>query len=220
MKVGDVGQMLPIDQPGALRARFAGVHDLVAAEVVDLTAAQLDWQSDRWAWSRWSIRRQLGHIASCSYGWLCVKWGPVLYPGGLPGEHVALASMTPEERVEQIVRLDAAGLLERLDRAMGLALEALDRETPRSLKEKRITVQIDAPWDFMARAHAEGVVKDADDPFRWRFTLEATLRHVYFEAITHLYNIQRLKRAQGMTTRVEVPFEGYWAQDDWDRSEP
>ncbi|MCH8283611.1 MAG: hypothetical protein IIC20_03435, partial [Chloroflexi bacterium] len=73
MKVGDVGQMLPIDRPGALRARFAGVHDLVAAEVMDLTAAQLDWQSDRWAWSRWSIRRQLGHIASCSYGWLCVK---------------------------------------------------------------------------------------------------------------------------------------------------
>ena len=32
--------------------------------------------------------------------------------------------------------------------------------------------------------------------------------------------VQRLKQAQGMTTRVEVPFEGYWAQDDWDRSEP
>ena len=51
-------------------------------------------------------------------------------------------------------------------------------------------------------------------------TLEATFRHLYFEIITHLYNIQRLKRAQGLTTRVEIPYEGYWALPDWDRTEP
>ena len=51
-------------------------------------------------------------------------------------------------------------------------------------------------------------------------TIEATLRHIYFEETTHLYNIQRLKRAQGLPTLVEVPRVGYWVVDGWDRSEP
>ena len=37
---------------------------------------------------------------------------------------------------------------------------------------------------------------------------------------THLYNIQRLKRVQGIPTVVEVPRVGYWMLDGWDRSEP
>jgi hypothetical protein len=41
-----------------------------------------------------------------------------------------------------------------------------------------------------------------------------------FEETTHLYNIQRLKRAQGLSTIVEVPPVGYWVLDGWDRSEP
>jgi hypothetical protein len=51
-------------------------------------------------------------------------------------------------------------------------------------------------------------------------TIEAILRHIYFEETTHLYNIQRLKRAQGLCTTVAVPRVGYWALDGWDRSEP
>jgi hypothetical protein len=46
------------------------------------------------------------------------------------------------------------------------------------------------------------------------------LRHLYFEEVTHLYNVQRLKRAQGLPTVVVVPRVGYWVLDGWDRSEP
>ncbi len=42
----------------------------------------------------------------------------------------------------------------------------------------------------------------------------------YFEIITHVYNIQRLKRAQGLSPAVEVPKECYWVLPEWDRSEP
>ena len=45
-------------------------------------------------------------------------------------------------------------------------------------------------------------------------TLEATIRHVYFEETTHLYNIQRLKRAQGLPTVVDIPRVGYWVLPD------
>jgi hypothetical protein len=50
-------------------------------------------------------------------------------------------------------------------------------------------------------------------------TLEGTFRHLYFEELTHLYNIQRLKRAQGLPTVVEIPRIGYWILEAWDRSE-
>jgi hypothetical protein len=51
-------------------------------------------------------------------------------------------------------------------------------------------------------------------------TLEATLRHIYFEETIHLSNIQRLTRAQGLSTVVGVPRGGYWVVDGGDRSEP
>ena len=49
--------------------------------------------------------------------------------------------------------------------------------------------------------------------------LEATMRHIYFEEVTHLFNVQRLKRAQGLQTVSDVPEVGYWTLDGWDRSE-
>ena len=50
--------------------------------------------------------------------------------------------------------------------------------------------------------------------------LEATFLHRYYEYIAHISNIQRLKKAQGLEPATEIPFEGYWALPDWDKSEP
>ena len=71
----------------------------------------------------------------------------------------------------------------------------------------------------MSRAHHTGITAEGD-PASGTMTLEATFRHIYFEEVTHLYNIQRLKKAQGLQLSVEVPEVGYWMLDDWDRSEP
>ena len=49
--------------------------------------------------------------------------------------------------------------------------------------------------------------------------LEGSIRHVYFEEITHLFNIQRLKRAQGLPTVSDLPKVGYWTLGGWDISE-
>jgi hypothetical protein len=52
------------------------------------------------------------------------------------------------------------------------------------------------------------------------FSLETIFRHRYYEHITHLYNIQRIKLAQGLATKSEVPIEGYMALAGWDLSKP
>ena len=84
---------------------------------------------------------------------------------------------------------------------------------------KRRLRQVSQQGDLSAKAHPTGVTP-TDDPENVAITLEYTMRHVYFEEITHLYNIQRLKRAQGLPNVVEVPRVGYWVVDGWDRSEP
>jgi len=74
-------------------------------------------------------------------------------------------------------------------------------------------------WRLMQQAYTSGLTLD-EASGKVVMTIEATLRHIYFEETTHLYNIQRLKRAQGLSTIVTVPRVGYWVLDGWDRSEP
>ena len=72
----------------------------------------------------------------------------------------------------------------------------------------------------MRKAHPVGVTLVDATNKEIDITLEATFRHMYFEEITHLYNVHRLKRAQGLPTVVPLPRTGYWVLDGWDRSEP
>ena len=76
-----------------------------------------------------------------------------------------------------------------------------------------------AQSDLMIKAHSTGFTVTRE-PDKEIMTLEASMRHIYFEEITHLYNIQRLKRAQGLPGVVDLPRVGYWVVDGWDRSEP
>ena len=96
----------------------------------------------------------------------------------------------------------------------------LSRETVGSLRSKEMQIEGGGPWANYPQLYPSALRRDSVDASLLYVTLEATFQHRYYEHITHLYNIQRLKRAQGLAARVEVPFEGYWALPDWDRSEP
>ena len=80
-------QSIPDHAPASrLFPEYAGLYDLIAAEVEGLTDAQLDWTSERFEWAEWSIRRQTSHMASLLFRWLIVRWGDVLFPEGDHGE--------------------------------------------------------------------------------------------------------------------------------------
>ena len=72
----------------------------------------------------------------------------------------------------------------------------------------------------MGQAHTDGRRLDPSDPEKAFINLEYTFRHIWFEGLTHLYNIQRLKRAQGLAPTVQLPNEGYHTVPGWDVSEP
>jgi hypothetical protein len=64
-------------------------------------------------------------------------------------------------------------------------------------------------WRHVIQVLPRGAWVDAQDPQWMHFTLEGSLWMLYYEVLTHLYTIQRLKRAQDLPTRVVLPRVGY-----------
>ena len=214
--------IVPDDAQGsALFPEYATLYDLVAREVEGLTDEQLDFTSEHWAWAEWSIRRQLSHMANLIYGWLLVRWGNILFPqdnhSESDGKGWTASGFDP--RLDETQYWEVSVVLHKLSDAITLAQQVLADHTVGFLRRQTYLRDFPAHWHLMIQAHPHGVTP-AEEPDKLVMTLEATFRHMYFEEITHLYNIQRLKRAQGLSTVVEVPRVGYWTLDEWDRSEP
>jgi hypothetical protein len=64
-------------------------------------------------------------------------------------------------------------------------------------------------WRHVIQVLPRGAWVDAQDPQWMWFTLEGSLWMLYYEVLTHLYTIQRLKRAQDLPMRVVLPRVGY-----------
>jgi hypothetical protein len=219
-----VNEAIPVTAPGtALFPQFESeLFQMICEEIEGLTDAQLDFDSDRWEWSLWSIRRNLSHMASGDLRWFWQRWGQVLFPDGLPEgkEFDDLLDSPHDRRLDEDLYWDTVIILEKLRLGMDLAWRILNNETVGSLREKTSHGGGTGFFAQYPQLFPGGVKPDPEDPTRSLITLEASFLHRYYEYITHLYNIQRLKRAQGLQARVEIPFEGYWAMPDWDRSEP
>ena len=198
------------------------LYRMVSGELAGLTDEQLDFESDQWGWSQWSIRRNLSHMASGDYRWLWQRWGRELFPNGLPnGDEIDRLLDSPYDR-----RLDANKyweldvLLTKLREALDFAWSVLEAETVVSCRTREIETNNGGMWPGLMEAGYRGIRPNDSDPAKLYITLEATFRHRYFEYTTHLYNIQRLKRAQGLTAIAKIPMEGYLALPGWDLSEP
>jgi hypothetical protein len=219
-----VEQQLPDDAPAtSLFPQYeSDLYQMIAGEVEGLTDQQLDFESDRWEWSKWSIRRNLSHMASGDFRWLVVRWGDQLFPEGPPDieDLDSIVNSPFDRRLDETRYWAVADILKRLREGLDLSKYILSRETVASIQEKEIPNSRTGLWTSCSAVHPRGVRPDPNNPDQVFISLEATFRHRYYEYTTHLYNIQRLKRAQGLPSRVQIPFEGYWALPDWDRSEP
>ena len=199
------------------------LHRMVSREVEGLTDEQLDWHSDQWEWSKWSIRLQVSHMATFPRGWLLRRWGEQLFPQGTSQLGV-LADFSPSSSgpwLEESKFWALPDLVDQVDASMRLAQHVLSSETVGSLRQKEVSVPGGTEfWRMAAPAFPTGLREDPCDPANIRLTLETTFRHLYYEFTTHLFNIQRLKRAQGLAATVEIPLEGYWVLPHWDKSKP
>ena len=198
------------------------LFEMVSSELTGLIDAQLDFESDRWGWSEWSIRRNLSHMASGDYRWFWQRWRQELFPEGSPNgdEMDRLLDSPYDRRLDENLYWELGILLEKLRQALDFAWSILERETAGSCRTREIETNNGGMWPGLMEAGYTGIRPNDSDPDKLYITLEATYRHRYFEYITHLYNIQRLKRAQGLPAVNKIPMEGYLALPGWDLSEP
>ena len=218
---------IPDEAPAALLfPQFeSSLYQMAASEVEGLSAAQLDFESPKWGWSEWSIRRHLSHMASGNFRWFWQRWGLQMFPGGpppnvpSPQETEAMTQSKYDRRLDEDLYWDVAVILEKLRQGLALGQAILANETAGSVRTKEFEFSDTGEWPWFYNVHT-GLRRDIEVPTKVWYTLETIFRHRYFEHITHLYNIQRIKLAQGLTLKVEVPIEGYMALPGWDLSTP
>ena len=214
-------QTITNDSPGsALFPEFDTLYDLIANEVEGLTDDQLDWTSEDYGWAEWSIRVQLSHMASLIYRWLILRWGDVTFPNGEHGvEDVnGLAASPYDRRMDDTKYYELQDILTKLREGIDLARRVLAERNVGFLRSHTVTVTLDGGWGLMIQAHPTAITP-TEQANTVTMQFEGSIRHIYFEEITHLFNIQRLKRAQGLPTLSDLPRVGYWTLDDWDVSE-
>ena len=215
---------LPNDAPATnLFPQFNDqLYQMISVEVQDLTDAQLDFESDRWEWSKWSIRRNLSHMASGDFRWFWTRWGEELFPEGLANsrEIEALLDSPYDRRLDESKFWAVDDILGILRKGLDFAWSVLSSETVGSMRSKEIESADNDMWSGIRQANYPGIRLNPNHAGRIYISLEATFRHRYFEHITHLYNVQRLKRAQGLAPVADIPMEGYLALPTWDLSQP
>ncbi len=215
---------LPDDAPATrLFPQFSNqLYLMICSEVQDLTDDQLDFESDRWEWSKWSIRRNLSHIASGDFRWFWGRWGEELFPDGLADsrEIEAILDSPYDRRLDESKFWALDDILGTLRKGLDFACSVLSRETVGSMRTREIEIDDSELWSGIRQANYTGIRLKPIHPGRIYISLEATFRHRYFEHITHLYNIQRLMRAQGLAPVADIPMEGYLALPNWDLSQP
>jgi len=201
---------------------FRGYKEMVSTELEGLTDAQLDWKSTRWGWSEWSIRNNVSHVASHLFRWYILRWGDQLFPSGPPfsNEEVHLLAGLPHRQLDHERWGGTEQILEKLGQALKMVEGILAKETVLSVNQKTIKLGNAGFYGRIADRYPGTLRQDPKNPSIWLLTLEGNLRHSEGEMVTHLYNVQRLKRAQKLKARVTLPSIGYWTLPDWDRSEP
>ena len=193
---------------------------MVRGEVTGLDDEALDWTSDRYGWSGWSIRHQASHLGSLVYRWLLVRWRDQLFPDGIPitDEELALLnSPDHDRRMHEGHYREIEEILGAVEGAMALAQSVLRRVTVADGRTMVVDRAASPQWELMTNAHPNGVTFDGSGG--GTLSLEATFRHMYFEYTTHIFNMHRIKRALGLPVIVHLPDEGYHTVSGWDVSE-
>lgn len=201
---------------------YPNLNSLVASEVEGLTDDQLDWDSDDWEWSEWNIRKQLSHMAHAIYVHLVRRWGDVLFPNDEHGleDVVGLSGLNDHLTLDPSKYWELPVLMDEFRKACEFMEIVLANRSVGFLRRHYLAYSFGVLGDHWTKIHPTGIYYEPGNPTVGAINIEATIRHLYFENITHLYNIQRLKRAQGLSAVVETPRIGYWTIEQWDTSEP
>jgi hypothetical protein len=208
---------MPADPALATMPTYALLGRWVRQELVGLTPDQLDWDDQRpdreWAW--WSIRRQVSHMAWDVLVFSHRRCAGLLWPhGDVPApvvwEHHHLG---PGMKVDRYLDPEAHPTIDdnlaKLDIGLGWLARVVEENPIEALRATRATIRGTHFWRYAITVLPRGAAVDAADPTRITYDLEGSLWMVFYEVLTHVRTVQRLKEAQGLAACAALPRVGY-----------
>jgi hypothetical protein len=191
-------------------------YQWLCQEVEGLNNVQLDFDSQdpaqEWMW--WSIRRQVSHIAWVLLVFSHRRCHMFLWPDGniprpIRWEDHTLSTMKVDRRLDETLYWELATLLDKVKLGVDWLTQVVTTVPVEALRATHSVHRGTPFWRHVMQVIPRGAWVDETDPNHFHYTLEASLWMVYWEVLTHLYTIQRLKRAQGLPIRVTIPRVGY-----------
>ncbi len=208
---------MPEDSGAGLMPPYARLVEWVEAEVAGLNAEQLDYDDlspeNEWMW--WSIRRQVSHVAWDALVFTHRRCGHLLWPDGDEPEPIVWKHhhLGPEMRYDRVLDEELFWEIPDLLSKMSIGIDWLSRlVAERSIEELRsdqVSIRGTYFWQYVISTLPRGAGADPDRPGFIKYNLEGSLWMVFYEQLSHIRTIQRLKQHQGLSPTVELQRVGY-----------
>ena len=209
---------MPVDEMVALMPPYRRLINWITTEVDGLTAEQLDFDdlSPEREWMWWSIRRQVSHIAWDSLIFTSRRCGKLLWPGGTVPNTIVWADhlmgpngATWDRVLDEDLYWQIPDLVAKVETGVGWLERVVAEQTIDVLRADVTSVRGTPFWKYAITTLPRGAGADPDRRDFLRYTLEASLWMVFYEMLTHVRTIQRLKEHQGIALAQELPRVGY-----------
>lgn len=219
---------MPTDPSTGTMPPYGLLLDWLEAELVGVSDAQLDFDDlhpDReWMW--WSIRRQVSHMAWDSLVFPRRRCAALLWPDGEVPEPIVWDDhrLGRKARWDRVLDEDLFRTLPDILNKLRLGISWLERvvaEQPiEVLRATTETVHGTPFWAYVIQTLPRGAGLVDEPAGHIGYTLEGSLWMVFYELLTHIRTIQRLKLIQGLDLAIELPRVGYlrlpeyWGETD------
>lgn len=192
--------------------------DWIETETAGLTPDQLDFHDtspdNEWMW--WSIRRQVSHIGWDALVFTSRRCGSLLWPNGEMPRPIAWEDHlmgSPECKWDRVLDEDKyrtiPELIAKIDIGIGWLERVVTEQPIAALRADLTSVRGTAFWQYAITTLQRGAGEDPERSGYLRYSLEGSLWMVFYEMLTHVRSIQRLKQHQGLSLAQDLPRVGY-----------
>ena len=218
---------MPADESLGAMPPYGRIVEWLKLEVEGLSATELDYDDlspdKEWMW--WSIRRQVSHIAWDALVFTSRRCGHLLWPDDQVPEpivwddHYMGRSPKYARVLDESKYWELPELFDKLDIGIGWLERVVSEQSIDVLRADIKSVRGSYFWQYAITTLPRGAGADPDRTGYLQYTLEGSLWMVFYEMLSHIRTIQRLKLHQGLTPAQELPRVGYlrlpeyWGED-------
>jgi hypothetical protein len=208
---------MPEDPTVGLMPPYRRLIEWVETEVAGLSTEQLDFddRSPETEWMWWSIRRQVSHIAWDALVFTHRRCAHLLWPDGDEPEPVVWKHhhLGPEMKYDRMLDEDLYWEVPDLIAKMAVGIGWLERVVAErsvgELRADKTSVRGTYFWQYVITTLPRGAGPDPERPGFISYDLEGSLWMVFYEQLSHIRTIQRLKLEQGLSLAQQLPRVGY-----------